>query len=59
MHDVNVIPKNATIRFEYTKCGKFNCNKKHGPYHYAYWKDKGKLKRSISEGTTKKVYSDL
>jgi hypothetical protein len=33
------IPKNATIRKEYIKCGKEMCKLKHGPYYYAYWKD--------------------
>jgi hypothetical protein len=33
------IPKNATIRKEYIKCGKQMCQYKHGPYYYAYWKD--------------------
>lgn len=39
------IPSNATIREEYVKCGKSNCQQvKHGPYYYAYWKgDNGKL----------------
>jgi cytochrome b involved in lipid metabolism len=41
------IPKNATIRKEYIKCGKDMCLRcKHGPYYYAYWKDEsGKLKK--------------
>jgi hypothetical protein len=34
-----LIPKNATIRKEYVKCGKQMCELKHGPYYYAYWKD--------------------
>ena len=34
-----LIPKNATIRKEYIKCGKEVCQHKHGPYYYAYWKD--------------------
>jgi hypothetical protein len=33
------IPKNATIRKEYIKCGKEMCELNHGPYYYAYWKD--------------------
>jgi hypothetical protein len=33
------IPKNATIRKEYIKCGKLTCVQQHGPYYYAYWKD--------------------
>ena len=37
---VKSIPKNATIRKEYVKCGKVLCyHGKHGPYYYAYWKD--------------------
>jgi hypothetical protein len=40
------IPSNATIRREYTKCGKECCNIcKHGPYYYGYWREKGKLKK--------------
>jgi hypothetical protein len=33
------IPKNATIRKEYIKCGKEFCEEPHGPYFYGYWKD--------------------
>jgi hypothetical protein len=34
------VPRNATIRQEYIKCGKTPCyHGKHGPYYYAYWKD--------------------
>jgi len=36
---VKSIPKNATIRKEYIKCGRQMCELKHGPYYYAYWKD--------------------
>jgi hypothetical protein len=32
------IPKNATIRQEYVRCGK-GCLLQHGPYYYGYWKD--------------------
>jgi hypothetical protein len=41
------IPENATIREEYVRCGKDFCLKcEHGPYYYAYWRDKsGKLKK--------------
>jgi len=41
------IPYNATIRNEYTACGRSNCSQpRHGPYYYAYWKDSnGKLKK--------------
>ncbi len=35
------LPKNVTIREEFIKCGKDACNLcPHGPYYYAYWKDK-------------------
>jgi hypothetical protein len=38
---LNSIPKNSTIREEFIKCGKDRCNLcPHGPYYYAYWKDK-------------------
>ncbi len=38
---LNSIPDNATIREEFIKCGKSSCNRcLHGPYYYAYWKDK-------------------
>lgn len=34
------IPQNATIRREFVRCKKPNCNRRqHGPYYYAYWKD--------------------
>jgi hypothetical protein len=40
------LPSNATIRKEYVRCGKLDCQSKHGPYYYAYWKDnKGKLRK--------------
>ena len=41
------IPKKATIRKEYIKCGKDLClGCEHGPYYYAYWRDEiGKLKK--------------
>ena len=38
---LNSIPINATIREEFIKCGKVNCNQcPHGPYYYMYWKVK-------------------
>jgi hypothetical protein len=37
------VPQNATIRKEYVKCGNYSCGRcKHGPYYYAYWRDRGK-----------------
>jgi len=39
------IPPNATIRQEYVKCGDPDCQKSHGPYLYAYWKQDKKLKK--------------
>lgn len=39
------LPKNATIRQEYVKCGNPDCTKEHGPYLYAYWKENKKLKK--------------
>jgi hypothetical protein len=45
-----------TYRREYVKCGKEGCTcaegKGHGPYWYAYWKEKGKLKKKYL-GSTK------
>ena len=34
------LPRNATIRKEYVRCGKNSCEMRHGPYYYAYWKEK-------------------
>ncbi len=40
---LNSIPKNATIREEFVKCGKVKCNQcPHGSYYFAYWKEKTK-----------------
>jgi hypothetical protein len=39
------IPNNATIRREYVKCGKPDCQERHGPYYYAYWKDANNNKK--------------
>ena len=39
------IPLNATIRQEYVKCGNPDCQKSHGPYFYAYWKQDKKLNK--------------
>ena len=36
----NDLPGNATIRKEYVKCGKDNCEMFHGSYYYAYWKER-------------------
>ncbi len=44
----NNIPSNATKREEYVFCRKSGCFKEHGPYYYAYWRNKendGKLKK--------------
>jgi len=46
MNDNNLeIPSNATIRQEYVKCGNPDCQKSHGPYFYAYWKQDKKLNK--------------
>ncbi|MDN5847137.1 MAG: hypothetical protein L0H53_12790 [Candidatus Nitrosocosmicus sp.] len=41
---VNQLPKNYTIREEYVRCGKEKTKKckssHHGPYYYAYWREK-------------------
>jgi hypothetical protein len=39
------IPPNATIRQEYVKCGNPDCQKLHGPYLCAFWKQGNKLKK--------------
>src|SRR5215472_8684889 len=39
------IPLNATIRQEYVKCGNPDCQRSHGPYFYAYWKQDKKLNK--------------
>ena len=55
------IPKNATIRKEYIKCGKEMCQYKHGPYYYAYWKDsesKKLKKKYIGDHMPKKKKSN-
>lgn len=36
----NDLPRNATIRKEYVKCGRDNCEMSHGPYYYVYWKER-------------------
>jgi hypothetical protein len=42
------VPPNVTIREERVNCKKYNCMMcPHGPYYYAYWKQDGKLKKSI------------
>jgi hypothetical protein len=41
----DAIPKNATIRQEFIKCGNPDCVKKHRPYLYAYWKDNKRLRK--------------
>jgi hypothetical protein len=46
MNDNNQeIPANATIRREYIRCGRPDCQKSHGPYLYAYWKQDKKLRK--------------
>jgi hypothetical protein len=39
------IPPNLTIRQEYIRCGDPDCQKSHGPYLYAYWKQDKKLNK--------------
>jgi hypothetical protein len=39
------IPLNATMRQDYVKCGNPDCQKLHGPYLYAYWKQDKKLNK--------------
>ena len=37
------MPRRATFRCEHVNCGR--CPKKHGPYWYAYWRDRGQLRK--------------
>jgi hypothetical protein len=44
------LPKNATYRQEYVRCGKATCapcqrGPGHGPYWYAYWREGGQLRK--------------
>jgi hypothetical protein len=45
---VNELPNNYTLREEYVRCGKDKFNKckscPHGPYYYAYWREKSSTK---------------
>lgn len=45
VNSVSDIPEKATIRDEYTRCSNPNCQIKHGPYKYAYWKENGRLRK--------------
>jgi hypothetical protein len=46
INNLRKTPAKATIRQEYIKCGKEDCQqRKHGPYYYAYWKDHGQLRK--------------
>lgn len=50
----NSISENTTIKEEFIKCGKENCyDCPHGPYFYAYWRDKvsKKLKKKYLGNT--------
>ncbi len=43
---LDALPDNATIREEFIKCGGDACNYcPHGPYYYAYWKEKTKYNK--------------
>lgn len=44
----NDLPRNATIRKEYVKCGKNDCQMSHGPYYYAYWKERSSSSDNLS-----------
>ena len=60
IHRFKALPKNATIRKEYVKCGKSGCELSHGPYYYAYWKEKSRTEDNDNEvglsGKLKKKY---
>jgi hypothetical protein len=44
------LPANVTIRKGYVKCGRDNCEMSHGPYYYAYWKER--ISISDNQSTT-------
>ena len=53
---LETVPSNATIRTEHVQCGKSFClGCPHAPYYYAYWKEKGKLKKKYI-GTKYKIF---
>ena len=57
------IPSNATIRRQYVKCGKLQCQKKHGPYLYAFWKEGNRTKsryigKKIEDFNSRKIAKD-
>jgi hypothetical protein len=57
--NVQSIPRNATIKKEYIRCGKPGCEQEpHGPYYYAYWKEEMKTdgNKSASRKKLKKKY---
>jgi|SRR5579871_734298 len=39
------IPPHATLEREYVLCGKPTCKRLHGPYWYAYWKERGRTRK--------------
>jgi hypothetical protein len=50
MAEQEALPKNATYRQEYVRCGKAACSRchtgpGHGPYWYAYWREGGQLRK--------------
>ena len=58
------IPLNATIMQEYVKCGNPDCQKSHGPYFYAYWKQDKKLKKryvgkNFEDFATRKIAKEV
>ena len=58
------IPSNATITRQYVKCRRPQCQKKHGPYLYAYWKEGNKTKsryigKNLEDFISRKLAKDL
>jgi len=39
------IPAKAVLRLELVLCGKGGCKKLHGPYWYAYWKERSRTRK--------------
>jgi hypothetical protein len=58
------IPSNATIRRQYVKCSKPQCQKKHGPYLYAFWKEGNRTKsryvgKKLEDIDSRKIAKDI
>jgi len=57
--EFDTLPKKATVRSEYVKCGNIDCNKLHGPYLYGYWKQDRKLKKMYIGKSYEEYYARI